>query len=49
MLVSPGGYAVPTPNTSQSFYESLFHRYKGRFAGYEVRAAMPASSARGGL
>ena len=36
MLVSPGGYAVPTPNTSQSFYESLFHRYKGRFAGYEV-------------
>ena len=37
MLVSPGGYAVPTPETSQRFYERLFALYPGsKMAGYEV-------------
>ncbi len=36
MLVSPGGYAVPTPNASLEFYRELFAMYKGKIQGYEV-------------
>lgn len=36
MLVSPGGYAVPTPNASLEFYQELFAMYKGKIQGYEV-------------
>ena len=36
MLVSPGGYAVPAPNSSLKFYQGLFAMYKDRIQGYEV-------------
>jgi hypothetical protein len=34
MLVSPGGYAVPTPAASADFYRSLFALYEGKMSGY---------------
>lgn len=36
MMVSPGGYAVPTPAASASFYRELFELYAGKMSGYEV-------------
>lgn len=37
MLVSPGGYAVPTPATSPEFYRKLFTVHAGKkMADYEV-------------
>jgi hypothetical protein len=40
MLVSPGGYAVPTPNASLGFYREIFAQKggakRGSIQGYEV-------------